>query len=152
LTSNGSGSAAGGESLLDATSFFDGVLHAARDLRLDGEYHGELHCDGRLTIAETARVFGQVRAATIALAGALEGEIDCADRLELLPTARASGRVVAGTVIVHPGAAYEGEMRMRHEPPGLVPREHTERPIAWPASPRAEQPPATADDDSSRAE
>ena len=120
-----------GESLLDADSVFDGVLRSSRDLRVDGEHHGEIHCAGRLTIAETARVFGDVHAETVALAGALDGDVDCTDRFELLPTARASARVLAGSVVIHPGALYEGELRMRQEPAGLAPREVTPAPIPW---------------------
>ncbi len=136
-----SGSA--GESLLDADSVFDGVLRSSRDLRVDGEHHGEIHCAGRLTIAESARVFGDVHAETVALAGALDGDVDCAERFELLPTARATARVLAGSVVIHPGALYEGEMRMREEPAGLAPREVTPAPIPWRARPDAAGTPAS---------
>jgi cytoskeletal protein CcmA (bactofilin family) len=115
----------GAMSLLDGNAFFDGVLHTTRDLRIDGEYRGEIHCEGQLTIAESAQVSGQVHASAITLAGVLDGEVECQGKFELLPSARASANVVAGSVVIHPGAQYEGDLRMREAPEGLSPREAT---------------------------
>lgn len=138
----GVGPSAGDASLLDAGAFFDGVFRTARDLRIEGDYHGEIYCEGTLTVAESARVSGAITAATLQVAGRLEGQVDCTGRFELLPSAHTSAQVLAGSIVIHAGAIYEGDLRMRDEPAGLAPREVTATPLPWrsQAAPDAAQP------------
>jgi cytoskeletal protein CcmA (bactofilin family) len=114
-----------GGSLIDRNSNFNGVFRTSRDLYVEGEYEGEIYCEGTLTIAESANFSGSVEAGIVSVAGTLQGEVTCAGRFEILPTGQVSARVVSGSIIVRDGAFYEGEMRMHSEPPGLPEREYT---------------------------
>ncbi|MHB8577131.1 MAG: bactofilin family protein [Dehalococcoidia bacterium] len=114
---------AGGASVIDRDSTFSGNFHSPRDLRIEGEYEGEIQCDGTLTVADSARVSGTVHAGNVSVSGVLQGQIDCSGRFEIHETGQVSARVVAGTVVIREGAFYEGEMRMQLEPAGLAARE-----------------------------
>ncbi len=118
--------AAGATSLIDRDSFFNGVFRSPRDLRIEGQYEGEIQCDGTLTIAESARVAGTVNAGNVTVSGLLEGQVSCDGRFEILSTGQVSARVTAGTIVIREGAFYEGEMRMHVEPEGLPARELTQ--------------------------
>lgn len=120
-TAGGAGPRVGaGASLIDRDSHFDGVFRTSGDLLIEGEYEGEIHCDGTVTIADSARVSGTVQAGMVSVAGALLGEVDCAGRFEILASGQVSASVISGAIIVREGAFYEGEMRMRDAPPGLA--------------------------------
>ncbi|MGH2884030.1 MAG: bactofilin family protein [Solirubrobacteraceae bacterium] len=123
------------QSLIDRESHFNGAYTTSNDLRIEGRYEGEIDCEGTLVVAESADVNARVGAGNISVAGQLQGEIGCHGRFEILPTGRVGGRVVAGTIVVHEGARYDGELRMRGEETG-------ER-GARPAAPAARRRPAT---------
>lgn len=101
-----------GESTIDSSSAFDGVLRTAHNLRIEGQAKGEVYCDGTLYIAEGGMVDARVVSANITVAGGLTGEILCQGKLQLLPTGRVSGRVATASLIIQEGAIYEGELRM----------------------------------------
>ena len=106
------GGANGEESIIDRSSAFDGVLRTSRNLRIEGQAKGELHCEGTLYIEEGAQVDARVVSANIAVAGTLQGEITCRGRLQIHPTGRVAGRVATAALIIQEGAIYEGELRM----------------------------------------
>src|SRR5579885_3372673 len=100
-------------SLIDRASHFNGVFRTAGNVVVEGNFEGEMQCEGTITVAEGARVSGTLTAGTISIAGQLSGEVRCHGQFEILSTGQVSARVVSGAIIVREGAFYEGEMRMR---------------------------------------
>ncbi|MGI8552272.1 MAG: bactofilin family protein [Dehalococcoidia bacterium] len=103
------------QSFIDRDSHFNGTYTTPNDLHVEGRYEGEIQCEGTLVVAESADVNARIVAGNITVAGRLQGEIGCRSRFEILPTGRVGARVLAGTIVVHEGARYEGELRMRGE-------------------------------------
>lgn len=103
----------GRRSLIDADSHFVGTYTTPNDLQIDGRYEGTIECAGALVVAGSADVNAQITAGAVSVVGHLQGEIGCRGRFEILPTGRVEARVVAGTIVIHDGARYQGEMRMR---------------------------------------
>lgn len=108
--------AEGQESLIDASSSFDGLFRVGHHLRIEGEAKGEIQCEGTVTIAEGATVAAKVVAASVIVAGTLTGEITCRERLQILPSGRVSGTVTTSSLAIQEGALYEGELHMRTTP------------------------------------
>ena len=79
----GGGGSMGGSSLIDRDSYFNGEYRTPHDLRIEGEYEGEIRCDGTLTIAESARVSGTINAGNILISGVVQGEVSCSERFDL---------------------------------------------------------------------
>lgn len=123
---------AGGMSLVDAHTHFDGVFRTTQDLRVDGRCEGQIHCDGTLFVSESAVVSARVQAGRVSVAGSLQGEIRCRSRFEIIATGRVNGRVLAGTVVVHDGAFFDGELRMRREGEPEEPEPAAERTVGLP--------------------
>ncbi len=118
-------SRSGTTSLVDRDSYFNGTYRSPHDLRVEGEFEGEIHCEGTVVVAERARVSGTVNAGSVLISGSVAGQVTCADRFEVLSTGEVTATVLAGTVVVREGAFYEGEMRMHQEPEGLPQREYS---------------------------
>ena len=112
MTMQGSAGIDGEESIIDRSSAFDGVLRTSRNLRVEGQAKGEIHCDGTLYVDEGADVNARIVAANISVAGNLSGEITCRGRLQILPTGRVSGKLATARLVIQEGAIYEGELRM----------------------------------------
>jgi cytoskeletal protein CcmA (bactofilin family) len=102
----------GEESIIDRSSAFDGVLRTSRNLRVEGQAKGEIHCEGTLYVDEGAEVNARIVAANVSVAGNLSGEITCRGRLQILPTGRVSGKLATARLVIQEGAIYEGELRM----------------------------------------
>jgi cytoskeletal protein CcmA (bactofilin family) len=100
------------ESIIDRSTAFDGVLRTSRNLRVEGQAKGEVHCEGTLYVDENAEITARIIAANITVAGVLNGEITCRGKLQILPSGRVSGKVATATLAIQEGAIYEGELRM----------------------------------------
>lgn len=100
------------ESLIDRESHFSGTYRTPHDLRIEGQYEGEIECRGTVFVGETANVNARIVAGNVTIAGHYEGEIMCDTRFEILRSGRVSGSVSAAITVVHEGAFYQGELRM----------------------------------------
>src|SRR6266567_988340 len=112
---DGPGSTGRRQSFIDRDSHFSGTHTTPNDFRVEGHFDGTIDCAGSLIVAESADVNARVTAGSISVAGHLQGDIGCRGRFEILATGRVEARVQAVTIVVHEGARYEGEMRMRPE-------------------------------------
>ena len=77
-------------------------------MRIAGNFKGDVHVQGNLTIESGAKVTGGVRANTVVIGGELEGNIDVASRVELLQTGVLNGDLKAGSLTVAAGSRMRG--------------------------------------------
>lgn len=105
----------GHQSLIDRATLCKGNLRTESDLYVEGILEGELDCQGKLFVAEGARVAARVSARSVVVAGELEGDVTCIDRFEASPTARISGTLKTPQLVVHEGAQIDGRISMSAE-------------------------------------
>ena len=101
-------------SLVCEGTVVQGDIRFVEGLRIDGEVHGDITCDGAssiLVISENARVHGKVRAGHVIINGEVRGHVHAAELLELQPKARLMGDVRYELLEMHQGALVEGELR-----------------------------------------
>jgi len=114
------GSPRGRRSVIDADSRFSGTYTTPNDLQIDGQYEGTIDCVGLVLVTESADVNAHVTAGSVSVTGRLRGEVGCRGRFEILPSGQVDAKVEAAVIVVHDGARFDGEMRMR--PPGAAER------------------------------
>lgn len=93
-------------SLIAESVAVEGDLASDGDVHLDGAIKGDLRVT-RLTIGESGRVEGAVRAETVEVRGAVLGSIS-ARQVRLCATARVTGDITHGELAVEAGAEFEG--------------------------------------------
>lgn len=98
----------GKESLLAADLTIEGKIEGAGHVRIAGNFKGDVHVQGNLTIEPGAKVTGAVRASTVVVGGELEGNIDAAARVELLQSGVLNGDLKAGSLTVAAGSRMRG--------------------------------------------
>ncbi|HEY8537661.1 MAG TPA: polymer-forming cytoskeletal protein [Steroidobacteraceae bacterium] len=96
------------ESVIAAGLTIEGKIEGSGHVRIAGNFKGDIHVQGNLTIEAGARVTGGVRANTVVVGGELEGNIDAASRVELLQTGVLNGDLKAGSLIVAAGSRMRG--------------------------------------------
>ncbi|MDW8060654.1 MAG: polymer-forming cytoskeletal protein [Thermomicrobium sp.] len=107
--------------LIDRYTVVEGTLTSSRDIRIEGELHGTLRCDGSVQIAEGARVDATVEAAAITVAGSLRGTVQCRGKLHVLKTGLVAGTITTRLLVIEEGGRCEGELTMTLQPEHAMP-------------------------------
>jgi len=83
------------------------------NLRLNGDFEGDLEARGVLIIGEKANVKAKtVKGDSITISGRVEGDIICSKRLELTASARVIGNVETPILVMAEGALLRGDCQM----------------------------------------
>jgi len=86
------------------------------NLRLNGDFEGDLEARGVLIIGEKANVKAKtVKGDSITISGRVEGDITCSKRLELSASARLIGNVETPILVMVEGALLKGGCQMSVE-------------------------------------
>lgn len=97
------------ESVIAAGLTIEGKIEGAGSVRIAGNFQGDVHVKGNLTIEQGAKLTGGVRAATVIIGGELEGNIDGASKVELLQSGVLNGNLNAGSLTVAAGSRMRGQ-------------------------------------------
>jgi cytoskeletal protein CcmA (bactofilin family) len=106
--------------VIAADSIWSGTLRSRGSLQVFGQVEGDLEASEEIFVAEGAQVNARIAARIVVVAGLVEGTVECSGRLEVLPTGRVSGDVTAPSLVVHEGAAIEGDLRMQAPEPAVA--------------------------------
>lgn len=86
------------------------------NLRLNGNFEGDLEARGVLIIGEKANVKAKtVKGDSITISGRVEGDVICSKRLELSASARVIGNVETPILVMAEGALLKGDCQMPTE-------------------------------------
>lgn len=100
----------GKESVIASSLSFEGKIQGTGDIRVAGQFKGDVDIKGDLTIETGAKVNGSVKANKVVIAGELEGNIVAAARVELLDTGVLNGDLKAGSITVAAGSRMRGQI------------------------------------------
>ena len=93
----------------------EGTVRAHKAIRVLGSVKGKLEAP-TVIIEEGATVIATVSADDVVLAGDYDGNMTCRQRLEVRPSGHLSGRVETLKLMLHEGAAVDGELHMLKPP------------------------------------
>ena len=102
---------------LDTTYFgknlkIKGNVSGEGSLIILGSFEGEFDLKGRLKVAQSARIKGNVKATDIYVNGNIEGVITASEKVRLDNTARIKGGITSPRISVMEGAILDGEIKM----------------------------------------
>lgn len=100
------------ESLIAANLFIEGKIQGSGDVRVAGQFKGDVDVQGDLTIEVGARLTGSVRATKVTIAGELDGNVVAASRVDLLATGVVNGDIKAGSLTVASGSRMRGQIEV----------------------------------------
>jgi cytoskeletal protein CcmA (bactofilin family) len=98
------------ESVISAGLTIEGTIAGNGDVRIAGQFHGDVNVQGSLTIESGAKLVGGVRASNVIIDGELEGNIDAATRVELRSTGVLNGNLNTGSLTVAAGSRMRGQV------------------------------------------
>ncbi|MBO5846179.1 MAG: polymer-forming cytoskeletal protein [Bacteroidales bacterium] len=89
-----------------------GTITAENDFRVDGIIEGEIICQGKVIIGQTANVKGKLTCTNAEIVGRMDGEIKVSEILTLKSTAVVTGDMKIATLVVEPNAKFDGTCSM----------------------------------------
>ncbi len=84
----------------------EGSLTGGSETEIAGRIEGDITVDGRLFLAPSALVSGNVRAGSCRIEGLVEGKVECSTEVELGKSGRLNADVIAGKRISLAGQVY----------------------------------------------
>jgi cytoskeletal protein CcmA (bactofilin family) len=105
-------SASGPTTYVAASTKIVGTISGQGAYVFCGTVEGDCDIDGPLTLAETGRWKGILKANDIVVAGIVEGDVVAKQRVEILGSARVTGSLAGHSIAVAEGAIIEGEIKV----------------------------------------
>lgn len=89
-----------------------GTIQDVNDIIIHGTVEGEIISDKMVTVSETAKVKGPIKAELVSVAGTVEGAILATEKLELLATGQIDGSISTKDLVIKSGAIFNGKCQM----------------------------------------
>jgi len=85
-----------------------GQLNFQGPARIEGAVEGEIHCQGTLTIAETAEIKAKISGQVVVIRGKVEGNVTAKEKVELVAPSRMIGNIESPRLVIAEGVVFEG--------------------------------------------
>ena len=79
-----------------------------------GGLDGEFDLRGRVKVAQSAKIKGEVKADIISVNGSVNGSLAAKERIHLDQTARIEGQIITPRLSISEGASFDGEITMKN--------------------------------------
>lgn len=100
------------DTLIGQGTIAEGKMISEANLRIEGEYRGDIECRGDVIIGECGIARSNIMAHDVTLAGKLFGDITTKGRLVITASGQLFGNVTAHSLIVQDGATLNGSFVM----------------------------------------
>ncbi len=91
---------------------FEGKLSSEGNVRIDGDFTGDIIINGNLTLGEKSIVNGNIKATNITISGKVDGIIDAGEKLVLESSSRLIGDLSAKILVFNEGSIFDGKSKM----------------------------------------
>lgn len=99
-------------SRISAGTIIKGSIVSPCDIRIDGEFEGEIRSEGRVVVGESAIIKGNIFCHTLDLFGSVDGDVYVNDILSLKSGCTINGNLNVKKLYVELDAAFNGNCRM----------------------------------------
>lgn len=104
------------DTLLANGTTFEGSIHAEANIRIEGNFQGDIHSTKSIIIGESAVVRSDITAQHVVIAGTLFGSVTTHGKLTITPTGSLYGNATAAMLIISEGGVLEGVSQKMQSP------------------------------------
>ncbi|GGH12713.1 bactofilin family protein [Paenibacillus segetis] len=108
------------DTLIGQGTVVEGNLHCEANLRIEGKFHGEIHCLGELIIGESGEASSNIKASEVIVAGKVIGDIISHGKLTITSNGQVDGSVHVVNLIIMEGGILNGNSKMEKAPVSVV--------------------------------
>jgi cytoskeletal protein CcmA (bactofilin family) len=131
--------AGGNASILGTGSHFTGKVEISGNLRIEGEFDGEVLCRETLEVGKTGVVRANLDVKDAVIAGKVLGNIKASNRIELQGGSHLEGDIVTKRLVIDEGVFFEGNCRMGEKRSDAPTPRPPEKPAMAPKQPSKEE-------------
>jgi len=91
---------------------FEGKLTSEGNVRIDGDFTGDIIINGNLTLGDKSIVKGNIKATNITISGKVDGIVEASEKMVLESTSRLIGDLTARILVVNEGSIFDGKSKM----------------------------------------
>ena len=91
---------------------FIGKLIFKGNVRIDGDYQGEIHGQGSLDVGQGALVKANITVHSVYIGGEVQGSIEVKEKINIQSTGKLFGDVRTPVFIMEEGALFDGRSHM----------------------------------------
>ncbi|MDR1585199.1 MAG: polymer-forming cytoskeletal protein [Prevotellaceae bacterium] len=85
-----------------------GRIEAEGDFRVDGEVEGDIICNGKVLIGQSALLNGNITCTNAEISGTVKGTLTISELLSLQSTSVVKGEIITKTLLIQPNAVFNG--------------------------------------------
>ncbi|MCR8659527.1 bactofilin family protein [Paenibacillus endoradicis] len=100
------------DTLIGQGTIFEGNIQTEANLRIEGEFHGEITSQSEIIIGEYGVAKAEIKCLNLTIAGQLHGDVTVTGRLIITPSGQLIGNAIVQSIIVQEGANFNGECKM----------------------------------------
>ena len=89
-------------------TFVEGQVNIHSNLRLEGKIHGNISCKGRIVLAKTASVEGNIQCEHLVSEGIIHGNVTAKNKIHLFADAKLYGDINYKHLQIDSGAIFVG--------------------------------------------
>lgn len=104
------------DSLIGHGGTLEGKVHCDTNLRIEGNFSGEILCQGTVTVGEQGTVHSSIKAQEIIIAGKVYGNVTADQKLIMTGTGQLHGNIAAGALSIMEGSVLNGSVAMAEQP------------------------------------
>lgn len=109
------------DTLIGQGSLVEGKLECKSNLRVEGQIHGEIDCQGRVIIGETGEAMSNIKGADVIVAGKVIGDVTTTGKLTITASGQVDGNVDVAKLIIVEGGLLNGSSKMERVAPAPTP-------------------------------
>ncbi|MCW9707376.1 bactofilin family protein [Fodinibius salsisoli] len=115
MSSNNSDKNLPSVNMISEGTTLEGTIKTKNDIRIAGVINGEANAEGKVIVASSGKVKGNIKASGADIAGKVDGQIKVSKKLILRESALVEGDIYTETLLVEEGAQINGEFRMTED-------------------------------------
>lgn len=104
------------DTLIGQGAEFEGRMEGQANLRIEGQFKGEIVAAGDVIIGEKGVAHSNISAQNVIIAGKVIGDVATKGKLILLTTGQLCGNYSGPSLIIHEGADFNGSSQMEKGP------------------------------------
>ncbi len=101
------------ETILGDDANCQGKITSISDIRIEGQFEGEIECEGTVTVGERSKITSNISAQDVIIAGEMTGDLLVKGKLILLHSGVFTGQIFANAIVIHEGGIFQGTSNMK---------------------------------------
>jgi cytoskeletal protein CcmA (bactofilin family) len=102
--------------IISSGTTFEGKAQAEADIRIDGNFKGQLNCKAKLIIGPSGKFDGDVQCVNAVVEGTFSGRMKVLETLEVKENGQVRGEILTKKLVVQAGAIFDVQCDMGGNP------------------------------------